>query len=560
MVSEALFYKLKRRSSPGQPDASFTDWLFGEAAKGAQPEEPLPLLPSTSIQQVEPETIKETPMVPDLKRPPYIPRNGIYQQALSQVLPSNSPGQKRTASARSPSPSHPHKVRRTDLPTGPRAMLREGNVGHGHPNSRSLLDRVSGPVGHGGAKGQRHDDIQARIDNIVNNAPEQNIMIPGGFPPMNGMEMNPMAMANPLVLQEMMMNQMALMAQMATSMGMAPQFNPAFPMPGVIPGDPNMFPGSFPPNQGGTNNHNLNGRGRGNGRVGRGGTRGRGGATSNGTKFGDNDGSNTMASPIVELPSEAPPITTAPATPVVAPNPTTPATAVRPAYSVPERPQSPTLCKFSLKCTNAQCRWSHPSPIATAESGVVLSNEACESGAECKDKDCIKAHVSPAVLRPPGMFFCRLEVITNLFNPYPEPTHIAAASHYSVPCRFGAACTRANCAFTHPPHPQQNPCRFGSACTRANCPFQHPEGRVLPSSFHRGLSTSSPMVSVNTPETGSMGPSPHRSVTFNTTAKKEKDELEKRVKELEEKKSQAEKAVKEAEAKKDGTKPVAIAV
>ncbi|EEB87337.1 hypothetical protein MPER_15348, partial [Moniliophthora perniciosa FA553] len=56
-------------------------------------------------------------------------------------------------------------------------------------------------------------------------------------------------------------------------------------------------------------------------------------------------------------------------------------------------------------------------------------------------------------------------------------------------------------------------CRFGAACTRATCQYQHPEGRVLPNSFHRGLSTSSPMVNVQTPEAGTMGgaaSSPHK--------------------------------------------------
>jgi len=56
------------------------------------------------------------------------------------------------------------------------------------------------------------------------------------------------------------------------------------------------------------------------------------------------------------------------------------------------------------------------------------------------------------------------------------------------------------------------------------------------------------MVTVPTPETGSMGgASQHRSVTFNNpNAMKER--LEKQMKEIQEKKDEAEKAVKEAEA------------
>lgn len=46
--------------------------------------------------------------------------------------------------------------------------------------------------------------------------------------------------------------------------------------------------------------------------------------------------------------------------------------------------------------------------------------------------------------------------------------------------------------------------------------LQHPSGRVLPGTFHRGLSESGPTVSVRAPMTGSMGgPSPHRTVIFN---------------------------------------------
>jgi len=81
------------------------------------------------------------------------------------------------------------------------------------------------------------------------------------------------------------------------------------------------------------------------------------------------------------------------------------------------------------------------------------------------------------------------------------------------------------------------------------------------------LSTTAPLVNVQTPETGSMGgASPHKSVVFNNlgpgTGVKEK--LEQQMREIQEKKNEAEKAVKEAEAaaakKKDDSKPVAITV
>ncbi|KAF8806545.1 hypothetical protein BYT27DRAFT_7101694 [Phlegmacium glaucopus] len=564
---------------------SFTDWLFEEAAKGVfGAQSPPPIIE----QPAEPEPSREgtSNIVNDSSRTaPNVPRNGVYQQAITQALPPTSTSaQKRTASARSPSPNHPNKSRRTDLPVGPRAMYRDGNSNSNvnpHPNSRSLLDRVGGPAGRPGPKNFQRDEIQARIDNIVGNTPDPNMMMAAGFPGM-GMDMNAIAaanMANPLMLQEMMMNQMALMAQMASSMGI---INPntgqfagqGFPMqqgvmPGVMPGDMGIFPNGMIDgfSQQGGNNGPMNGAGRGRGSVrgARGSSRGRGGPVG-GNSAGPS--TNTNAPTIENSQVSRPPI------PIVEPKPVTPlptatapsaaglvatpATSQQPAYAIPDRPQSPTLCKFALKCTNAHCRYSHPSPVATAESGVVLSNEACANGKECKDKDCIKAHVSPAVLNP-------------LAAEQPAPIATTPHVHHTpTPCRFGSACTRPACTFSHPPRPSHNhfaqQCRFGAGCTRAQCPFQHPEGRVLPSSFHRGLSTTGPMVNVPTPEPGSMGgPSHHRSVTFNTATTNEsvKEKLERQMKEIQEKKSEAERAVRNAEAaanKKDEAKPVSIAV
>jgi hypothetical protein len=279
-------------------------------------------------------------------------------------------------------------------------MLRDGPSGS---NPRSLLDRVGGPGGPSMRNNFGQDDIQSRIDNIVNNpTPEQQqaMMMNAGFP--MGMDMMNPAMANPLMLQEMMMNQMALMAQMASTMGIINPATGQFGGPGFggMPGDMPMYPngmGGFQGPMGGNGNHNGRGRGNGHGRgMGRG--TGRGGSTSSAAKTTP----DASATP--------PPNATSNAVPIVAPTPTPAPTAPAPAtggltgFILPERPQSPTLCKFGLKCTNAHCRYSHASPVATPESGVVLSNEACDKGKDCKDKDCIKAHVSPAVLNPQGKF------------------------------------------------------------------------------------------------------------------------------------------------------------
>nr|VWP00055.1 Amidohydrolase family protein [Ganoderma boninense] len=505
-------------------DASFVDWLFAEAGKGA-PEADVAAVPDPSTSPQAP--VRDSPphQALDHRRPPNGPRAAapLYQQALSQVIPSTSPtAQKRTSSARSPSPSgHPPlKARRTDLPTGPRAMFRDRD-GHGPNNSRSLLDRV-GPRGGHGPQFKPHDDVQARIDSITNGGPpDPNLMMMNGGFPMNGMpgmDMTAMGMANPLMLQELMMNQMAMMSQIAGAMGI---MNPAT---GQFMN--NGFP--IQPGMGDMNGFN-NGMG---GQMGH------------------------AAAPIPATSPPRPPVpppssSSAPSAPS-APTAITPSSSggsVRPGFVAPERPQSPTLCKFNLKCTNPLCRYSHPSPVATAESGVVLSNDPCENGKDCKDRDCIKAHVSPAVLNP------NAEVPkAQSFVASPAPVAQGA-----VPCRYGLACTRPNCSFSHPPRPSSHhssvPCKFGAACTRSTCPYQHPEGRVLPTAFHRGLATTGGMINVPAPDTGSIGaPSHHKSVTFKrpdgtpTTAA----ELEKKVKEMEERKSEAQKAIAQAQAGQKG--------
>jgi len=84
---------------------------------------------------------------------------------------------------------------------------------------------------------------------------------------------------------------------------------------------------------------------------------------------------------------------------------------------LPDRPASEELCKYGVDCRNAVCHYSHPSPAATKESGLVLTKDVCEKNLECDDKvgrvvfvatlgsrtdalyfrqDCPKSHVSPA--------------------------------------------------------------------------------------------------------------------------------------------------------------------
>ncbi|RDX49293.1 hypothetical protein OH76DRAFT_1556498 [Lentinus brumalis] len=548
--------------------SGFVDWLFEQASKGApEAAEPAAAEPSSSSQ---PPRDSPPHQAADNRRLPNGPRTGapLYQQALSQAIPTTSPtAQKRTASARSPSPAGrpAAKSRRTDLPTGPRAMQRDRDrEGHGQ---RSLLDRM-GPRGGHGPHFNQHDDVQARIDSITNGSPDPNMMMMNGGFPMNGMggmDMAAMSMANPMMLQELMMSQMAMMSQIAGAIGiMNPatgQFmnNGGFPMQPGMEMNPQFNGMNGGMGQGGVDG---NGRGRGRGRGGstRGAGRGRGGHTGH---------HSTTDAPAIDSaqaagssPSMFQPVPPIPATvsapAIIAPTPLTPSSSIgsaRPGFVAPERPQSPTLCKFGTKCSNPVCRYSHPSPVATAESGVVLSTEACERGKDCKDKDCVKSHVSPAVLNP------NAEVPKSKSSTYIPTSASAPTTQNAVPCRYGAACTRPGCSFSHPRPASNNnvPCKFGAGCTRATCQFQHPAGRVLPTAFHRGLSTTGGTVSVPNPETGSMGAaSHHKSVTFKrpdgtpTTAA----ELERQVKEMEQRKNEAQKAIAQAQAgKKEDPSP-----
>ncbi|RXW14748.1 hypothetical protein EST38_g11101, partial [Candolleomyces aberdarensis] len=249
-------------------DPSFIKWLFDEAAKGGPGSEAPPVEPPAQPVEspAQPSSSKEIPTFTgndsSSRRPVGQSRNGIYQQALSQAIPSSSAsGQKRSASARSPSPSHPNKSRRTDLPTGPRAMQKDG------PGPRSLLDRVGGAP-QNRPNGHQRDEIQRRIDSVTGGGADPGMMIPPGFPVMPGMD--PMAaanMMNPMMLQEMMMNQMAMMAQMASSMGIlnaaTGQFNPqAFPGPNGMPPEMNMAQNGGMNNPQGGHGAGPGGRGR----------------------------------------------------------------------------------------------------------------------------------------------------------------------------------------------------------------------------------------------------------------------------------------------------------
>ncbi|GAA6001727.1 hypothetical protein JCM10207_002285 [Rhodosporidiobolus poonsookiae] len=160
-----------------------------------------------------------------------------------------------------------------------------------------------------------------------------------------------------------------------------------------------------------------------------------------------------------------------------------PAKKAAPPVVLPSKPEQEALCKHGVECTKPQCPFSHPSPVATKESGLVLSSEACEKQLKCEDPDCPKSHVSVAQKTSPPASVS--SGTTAVAPPHPPASSIAGAGE--KPCKFGAGCTRAGCVFVHPWDvsgvPSGNgvaPCRYGAGCTRADCHFSHPSSRPAP--------------------------------------------------------------------------------
>lgn len=454
-------------------DGAFTDWLFEEKYNPNLVSEPEPSPPApeeSSSVSLEPSTTNGAP----LRQTGRGPSRALYQQAISSLPAQNahggSPGGQKRQRTPSPSTSAPSKRGRPDLPDRPRAMRDEG-TNNGAPTVHRpgrLLDRV-GPRQNqpGGPHDRNLHHQQQPINNMVPPQPMMPPMQPG-FPP-GGMDPATLAMMQQQGFNPAMMG---FSPEIGAAMMAIQQFGQLAMQMGMVPGAMGMGGGMQGPPQG-FNNGPQNGSFQNNDR-----------ARKNGPGFGGAGKAKPVAEagssqPVPQGRGQQPSTSSGPA--IVAPTPVS-APPAQTISNIPTRPLSPTLCKFVTNCTNPTCRYSHPSPVATIESGVVLSTEACEKGLDCVDKDCTKAHVSKAAKNPTKVV------------PGPSAPAPSSSSANQVPCKFDPHCTRQGCPYYHASkqkakHPGSSTtmCRFGTACTRADCSFAHPPGRVLPSQFAKGL-------------------------------------------------------------------------
>lgn len=259
----------------------------------------------------------------------------------------------------------------------------------------SLLDRVGPKTNPNGP-----DLIQERIRSVTQQQQQQQLaqmpgpnmhnpqMMPGGgFP---GGQMDPAAMA--IMMQQgfnpaMMNGGFAPNGIEATMMAIQ-QFGQLAMQMGLVPGPMGLMgPGGPIQGGGGPGGQRFQGGGMGGPGMGR-----QGGA-------GPRNGPGGQGPPALGNQQRGP----GPSNPIIhAPAPVQPAAVSLPNSTAPLRPLSPTLCKFVTNCNNPTCRYSHPSPVSSMESGVVLSTDPCEKGIECADKDCIYAHVSKAAKNAPS--------------------------------------------------------------------------------------------------------------------------------------------------------------
>lgn len=129
---------------------------------------------------------------------------------------------------------------------------------------------------------------------------------------------------------------------------------------------------------------------------------------------------------------------------------------------------------------------------------MVLSEEPCEAGKDCKDPECVKSHVSPAAVlgasAGPTRVLCKFQNCTNPTCQYrhedaegnfiPPPALAkgnseAAANASSSEALDGEVTLSLDKPLGETKTPAK-PCRYGERCTRSDCKFTHPSSRPTP--------------------------------------------------------------------------------
>lgn len=162
----------------------------------------------------------------------------------------------------------------------------------------------------------------------------------------------------------------------------------------------------------------------------------------------------------------------------------------------PSKPTDASLCRYSLRCTNPMCCFSHPSASAvsqhqkTGKEPLVLRQEPCRFQRDCTNAECSFSHVSPAVTFVLAKTERRVDALGN-----------STSSPAATACHFQMQCKNPACTYAHydpatgqvVPGPalqssatasealstENTPCRFGHECTRRGCHFSHPPGHSL---------------------------------------------------------------------------------
>jgi nuclear polyadenylated RNA-binding protein NAB2 len=130
-----------------------------------------------------------------------------------------------------------------------------------------------------------------------------------------------------------------------------------------------------------------------------------------------------------------------------------------------------TMCKFNLRCLNADCPFAHQSPANTRPHLHVDMSDTCAYGPACTNNKCMGKHPSPAQ-RQAYSASSKSEVECKFYPNCSAGAQCPFKHPETRPCRNGADCKVEGCPFAH----STIACRY-NPCTRRDCPYKHAEGQ-----------------------------------------------------------------------------------